>query len=243
MKATHSLLAACGLAIALAQTAGAANVLMINFSSASGNDMNATDATTLGVDLYQNVRTNATNSAGTTAAISLDGVTGSVTYADYYQQNQLAQLGQPYATLVGPNQIGSTGLSVDITLNLATWKVNNSATSYRVTVFYAGRSADSQTLMTDDTPDVFLTGGLVNTSDTVTVTGNGGEGFTGLWRGIGESQTFTSDTLDIEMNYLGGTSVAFQAGISAIKIEAIPEPSTWLACSLGGLLLLRRRRD
>ncbi len=217
----------------------AANVLLINFSSAAGNDMDATAAAALGADAHVNVRTGSTNAAGTTATIGLDGVTGSVIYADYYQAGQLANLGQPFATLLGPNPIGSTGLSVDITLSLGTWMENNDFTAYSITVYYAGRSENSETLMTDGDPDVHFTGGI---SDTVTVTGHGNPANPTFWSGIGQTHTFSATTLDIDMDYLGGTSAAFQAGIAAIKIEGIPEPATALMGAFGALALLRRRR-
>lgn len=227
----------------------AAQVLMINFSSASGNDMNATNATALGVDVYQNVRTGTWSSSGVsqTATISLDSVTGSVNWADYYQANQLSALGQPYATFVGARLIASgTGagqnLSVLINLDLDSWMTTGDYTSYKVTLYYAGRSAAAETLMTDGDADVHFDDGTTTADDTMTVALHGSGSYPAFFGGIGEVHEFSGSDLEITMDYLGGTSSGYQAGISAIKIEAVPEPSAALLGGLGVLALLRRRR-
>lgn len=206
---------------------------MINFSSVAGNDMVASDAAALGVSAFQNVRTGSTT-AGATVAISLDSVTGGVSYADYYQRDQKGLLGQPYATFVGAKKITDSGIvalagsnsSAYITLNLGAWMTAGGWTRYKVTVYYAGRSAAAEDLMTDATPDVSFFDGVTTTPDIMTVDHRGSAQFAG----IGEPHLFTSDTLTINMNYLGGTSEPFQAGICAIKIEdgTNPDPDTLL---------------
>jgi autotransporter-associated beta strand protein len=204
------------------------NLLMVNFSSTGSNDLIAADATALGVDAYQNVRTGTTGN-GTTAAISLDGVTGGVSYADYYQANQKTALGQPYATLVGAKLItagtgSGSNRSVSIALDLSDWMTAGDYTSYQVTVYYAGRSAAVETLMTDATADVHFSDGTLTPDDTVTVVKRGSGTYAAYWGGIGASHEFTGSNLTINMDYLGGTSSGFQAGISAIRIQGFPVP-------------------
>ncbi|WP_193210664.1 PEP-CTERM sorting domain-containing protein [Luteolibacter marinus] len=224
----------------------AAQVLVVNFSSASGNDMSAADATALGADLFQNVRTGSTTT-GTTATISLAAVTGGISYADYYQQNQNLALGQPYATLVGAKLITSgtgagSNLSVNIDLDLGAWLTAGDYSGYKVTVYYAGRSAGAETLMTDSTADVHFDDGTLTPDDTVTLSHHGASPNTAFWAGIGHEHQFTGTNLNIQMDYLGGTSSGFQAGISAIRIESVPEPSVALLGAIGILGLIRRRR-
>lgn len=215
----------------------AAHVLLINFSTAQGsNDITEPQAEALGADAYVNVLT--AGPQRPTAAISLEGVTGGVTYSDWYQQSQFANLGQPFATLVGGDEIGNTGLSVDITLDLGTWMTDNGFTSYSVTVYYAGRSEVSELRMTDGTPDVRFTGGI---TDTVTVTTRGTT-LTEYWGGNGANHTFTSTTLGIQMDYLSGIDGNEQAGIAAIRIQGVPEPTAPLLGAMGALTLLGRRR-
>jgi hypothetical protein len=213
-------------------SASAANILLVNFSSSTGNDMVEADATALGVDVYQNVRTNVFNTGGVTASIDLDSVTGGVSYNDYYQANQKAALGQPYATFVGSRLITSgTGagsdLSVNIDLDLSSWLTAGDFSSYKVTVYYAGRSDGSQAL----TPD-----------DVVTVTAQGADPYPAFWAGTGAELEFTGNNLNIQMDYLGGTTSGFQAGISAVKIEGVPEPTVAMLGAIGMLALIRRRR-
>lgn len=215
----------------------AAEVIMVNFSNSAGNDMLPADGKALGVEVYQNVTTGST-STGTTAAINLDSVTGGVSYADYYQSNQKANLLQPNATFVGAKQITNSGItavagtnsSVYVTLNLGPWMAAGGWTRYKVTVYYAGRSAAAETLMTDGTPDVTFFDGVNSTTDTMTVYKHGTGTNAALFAGIGAPHLFTSNTLTINMRYLGGTSTDYQAGIAAIKIEdgTNPNPQTLL---------------
>jgi hypothetical protein len=239
-------LLAAAFCAATALSASGAQVLMVNFSSTGTNDMIAADATALGVDAYQNVRTGTTGT-GVTATISLDGVTGGVSYADYYQANQKTALGQPYATFVGTKLIttgtgSGANLSVRIALNLSTWITTGDYDSYKVTVYYAGRDAGSQTLMTDATADVSLTDGATTADDTVTVLLNGASPNTAFWGGKGATHEFTGTNLTIDMDYLGSQAIGYRAGIAAVKIEGVPEPTAALLGSLGLLSLLRRRR-
>ncbi|MGC4014903.1 MAG: hypothetical protein QM755_10375 [Luteolibacter sp.] len=160
--------AAFAVVLGCASAASAATTLMVNFSSVAGNDITSGQATTLGLDLYQNVRTNVTLAAGTTTSISLDGITGSVTYADFFQQNQLTALGQPYATLLGGAQIGSTGNEAVVSLSgINAWMTANNFTSYQVVVYYAGRSAASENLASTSQAVSFVTTSST-TYDTIT---------------------------------------------------------------------------
>ncbi|MBN8459064.1 MAG: PEP-CTERM sorting domain-containing protein [Verrucomicrobia bacterium] len=242
----HKTLLTTAFCAATVLSASGAQILMVNFSSATGNDMIAADATALGVDAYQNVRTGSTTT-GVTATISLDGVTGGVSYADYYQANQKTQLGQPYATLVGAKLItagtgSGSNLSVSIALDLGTWMMTGDYDSYKVTVYYAGRSAGSETLMTDLDTDVHFSDGTLTPDDSVTVVKRGSGTYAAYWGGTGVTHEFAGSNLTIKMDYLGGTSTGFQAGISAVKIEGVPEPAAVMLGGLGLLTLFRRRR-
>ncbi|BCU75758.1 hypothetical protein [Luteolibacter sp. LG18] len=223
-------------AFALLPASGATS-LLINFSSASGNDMTIGQANTLGADALQNVRTGTTNAAGTTATISLDGVTGSATYADYFQASQLANLGQPYATFIGGAQIGSTGNEAAVSISgLNAWMTANNFTGYQVTLYYAGRSLASENLASTSQAVTFVTSSGTS-YDTVSVLAHGTPSNTTFWSGTGAVQNFNSDTLSISVKYLSQ-----QSGLAAIKITGVPEPSAALLGGLGALALLRRRR-
>lgn len=221
----------------LASPAFAAQTLLINFSNTGTNDITAGEATGLGADLYTNVLTGGGNSP---ASISLDGVTGSVTYADYYQQYQKAELGQPYATLVGAKQIGATGDQVLIALDLGTWMAEEGYSSYTVKLYYAGRGSDSETELTTGTKEVHFSDGVVNMDDTITVNGHGSTRPT-FWSGNGETLSFSGDELNIDMDHLVATGNV-GAGISAIEIVGVPEPSSTALLGLGGIALILRRK-
>lgn len=220
-----------------ATVASAATTLMVHFGSVAGNDLTAGQATTLGLDLYQNVRTGTTNAAGTTATISLDGITGSVTYADYWQSTQLTNLGQPYATAIGGRQIGATGNAATVSLSgLDTWMTANNFTSYQITLYYAGQTLASENLASTSQAVSFLSNATTS-YDTITV-GAHGTSNTAFWSGTGTTQTFTGDTLAISMKYINNQP----HGLTAIKIVGVPEPSAAVLGGLGLLALLRRRR-
>ncbi len=213
-------IARLSLALAACLPLHAAPSLLINFSSADTNDLTPAEAAATGADAYTNVRTGSVNPAGATAAISLDGVTGSVVYPDYFQQNQKSHLGQPYATLIGAARIGSSGNSVTLSLDLSQWLAANGFSSYQVTLYYAGRSASSEALMTDSTPDVFFN---ETKSDIVFVTGRHSSGY---WKGNGQTHAFTGSDLAIRMNYLGEKQ---EAGVCAVRIDGVAQPhGLWL---------------
>lgn len=217
----------------------AAATLMVNFSSVASNDITSVQATTLGLDFanVQNVRTGTGAAGGTTASISLGGITGSVVYADYWQSSMLTNLGQPYATVVGGRQIGATGNQAVISLTgFSAWMTANSYTGYQVLVYYAGQTLGSENLAT--TPNtVSFTTGSGTVSDVIAV-GAHGTSSAIQWSGTGTLQSFTDDTLTITSKYIDNQP----HGIAAIRIIGVPEPSAALLGGIGLLCLGRRRR-
>lgn len=218
-------------------SAVAATTLMFKFSSEAANDLTPAQATTLGLDAYQNIDC---NPAGT-FALSLDGITGSATCADYWQNGHLTALGQPYSSVIGGRQIGATGNQAVISLSgLNGWMATNSFSSYQVQVYYAGSSTTSENLVSTANVVSFINGSGT-TFDTITIVPDGGTPSTSRWSGTGTVQTFTADTLTIDANYINDQA----HGIAAIKIVGLtsaPEPSTAMLGGLGLLGLLRRRR-
>lgn len=224
----------------MASPAFAAQVLLINFSSAAGNDITSPEATTLGAEAFVNVRTNAT--------FGLDGVTGSVASGDYFQQHQKAELGQPYATLLGGKKIGGSDFQATISLNLASWMATESYTGYEITIFYAGRSLFAEGLMTDSVSrKVHLSDGTNIADDYVTtVVKRGGVDRPEFWGGTGDVLTgFEGSNLTINMDLISvpeNTNFNETAGIAAVMIKGVPEPSSAALLGLGGIALILRRR-
>ncbi|MGC4013486.1 MAG: hypothetical protein QM755_03050 [Luteolibacter sp.] len=213
----------CAVLCAASAASASATHVLIKFSSKPDNDISSTSATALGADSYVNVTTGSTTT-GSTAAISVSSITGGISYADYYQQNQLSSLGQPFSTLVGAKLItAGTGtgenLSASIALDLSAYVAAGSYSGYKVTVYYAGRSASAETIMTDSTPDVTFNDGTTTATDVVTVTKHGTGSQAAYFGGNGTTHFFTGGNLTIKMNYLGS---GVQAGISAIMIEGVP---------------------
>lgn len=218
-------IAACS-ALCIASSATAATSLMFNYSQQTGN--NIPTAGDVGADALVNVTGNAGTQTGT-----LDGVSYSMTHGDYWQQNYNTNLADPYVAVLEQN--------VTVTFNgLSAWLAANNATSYNVTVYYSGDRDSSRAVYLDEN------GGLNGTPDTVSVGGQGDNltfdsaavlnGGT-WWAAYGSEHNFTSDQLVIT-----NTSTADYGGISAIRIEAIPEPSSAALIGLGGLALIMRRR-
>lgn len=199
---------------------------MFNYSQASGN--NIPSAGDVGVEALVNVTGNAGTQTG-----SLDGVGYSMVHGDYWQQNYNTNLADPYVAVLEQN--------VTVTLTgLSAWLAANSATSYNVTVYYSGDRDSSRAVYLDENS------GLNGTPDTVSIGGQGdyltfdsGAVLNGgtWWAAYGEAKNFTSDELVIT-----NTSTADYGGISAIKIEAIPEPSSAALLGLGGVALILRRK-
>lgn len=229
-------------------SASAATTWMINFSSATGNDITSGQATALGLEpgTYQNVRTSASGANGGTGintTISLAEIGGTATWQSWYQLNQLTNLGQPYATFIGGGyQIGSTGQQVIVNLTgLDSWMAANNFTSYEVILHYAGRSDVSKSLVTTDNIVSFTTSaGTIY--DDITVTGQG-TGSPALWKGVGTTQTFNTAQLGISVGYIaGGNDTDRAAGLAAIQIIGVPEPGLAMLGCLSLTGLLRRRR-
>lgn len=219
---------------------GATSVL-INFSSAPGNDINAPVA---GVDLANilNVRTNSTSYNTAVAIGPIQDITGTAFHSDYFQQSQNAYLGQPYATLIGayPWAQGATD-QVVISLDLGDWLANGSYSFYEVTVYVAGRDANTWDLVTapEFSEGFKFTDGVITeygslTSDVVHTD-------SGYWGAYTQAIELNGSDFTFSMAALGNN---IQTGVAAIKItgiSAIPEPSTALLGGLAALALLRRR--
>lgn len=210
--------------------ASAAATLLINMSDTASNNIIST--TYLNEDLYTNV-----NDSAVGTAVSIDGVTGTVRTVDYWQQNQLATLGQPFGSVFGGSGTlsGTTGKDVQITLNLGSWMTANSFTSYTVTVFYGGSDVDNRNAM------LAASGTTINgATDTITL--KQFESSNGRWSGTGSSFLLSDSSLSIEKSALATTNNQHQGGIAAVMIHGVPEPSAALLGSLGVLAQLRRRR-
>ncbi len=261
MKHSKKTILAALFALTLPASA-ASTVYLINFSSGTGNDItnlttnaisNAGDIGVTDLANVVNVRTG-TTSATASATINLAGISGTVKYGDYYQANQLGDLGQPYATVLGPQAISTATsfyggrLTVALDLNLSDWMAANHFTSYEVTVYYAGRHQESSGLMDgNDSLTRFVYNGDQVSPDEIQV------GYTsdaGRWSGHGQTHVFDAGQLHFEMDYYGPfaagnpiTSMNNIGGVAAVKLVGIiPEPSAALLGAFGLLALARRRR-
>jgi hypothetical protein len=213
--------AAASLLLPASASAATIKTLLFNYTRNASNNMDASDATALGVDAYVNVEE--TVGGLQTSSGTLDGVGYSMTHGDYYQFNYLTNLGQPYSAVLEDN------VTVSLT-NLDAWLAANGAPRYEVTVYYAGQ----EDYAGYDAANSVTVGGI---SETLTLTQDiAGDG-TGFWSAIGETYLFTSDTLTIT-----DTATTFRSGISAIQITTVPEPSSTALLGLGGLALILRRR-
>ncbi len=190
---------------------------MFNYSQQSGNNIGAPGD--VGVEALVNVTGNAGTQTG-----SLDGVGYSMTHGDYWQQG-FGGLGDPYIAVLENN----VTIAFD---SLDGWLLSNSATAYEVTVYYSGNPNNGGQAAYIGTPSSVSIGG---NTETITVVTDGGG--TERWSGLGATHTFSSDTLTIT-----DTATAYQAGISAIRIVAVPEPSSAALLGLGGVSLMLRRR-
>jgi len=213
--------AAASLLLPASASAATIKTVLFNYARNASNNMDAIDATALGVDAYVNVEE--TVPGPQTSSGTLDGVGYSMTHGDYYQFNFLTQLGQPYSAALEDN------VTVSLT-NLDAWLAANGAPRYEVTVYYAGQ----EDYAGYDAANSVTVGGI---SETITLTQDiAGDG-TGFWSAIGATYLFTSDTLTIT-----DTATTFKSGISAIQITTVPEPSSTALLGLGGLALILRRR-
>ena len=215
--------AAASLLLPASASAATIKTLLFNYTQRASNNMDATDATALGVDQYVNVEGSGSIQGDPPQTGTLDGVGYSMTHGDYYQFNYLTNLGQPYSAHLEDN------VTVSLT-NLDAWLAANGAPRYEVTVYYAGQ----EDYAGYDAANSVTVGGI---SETLTLTQDiAGDG-TGFWSAIGETYLFTSDTLTFTDN----TNLAI-GGISAIQITTVPEPSSTALLGLGGLALILRRR-
>ena len=214
--------AAASLLLPASASAATIKTLLFNYTQRDSNNMDASDATALGVDSYVNVEGSGSIQGDPPQTGTLDGVGYSMTHGDYYQFNYLTNLGQPYSAHLEDN------VTVSLT-NLDAWLAANGAPRYEVTVYYAGNSdfagwnaANSVTV-----------GGI---SETITLDHNGSSNPV-FWAANGATYQFTSDTLTFTDN----TNLDI-GGISAIQITTVPEPSSTALLGLGGLALILRRR-
>ncbi len=252
-----------GLTSAALLTAGAqASIVFINFmtnqgAGANANAMDQAQATALGANTFANVDVQGTGGTQPRTWTNVDGVSGSVRYADWWQDQMKSNLydggSRPEQGFTGgvvaingthagtnPNGNAST-----VTLDLASF-INNEVISrglgqYQIQIFYAGRTAAGRTALTDaDNSIIGIDNGSSITSDhaqsnllvvdTDTLS---------LWSGLGGVYNFSTTDTDLTINVasVGGTT---QSGIAGILI--IPEPTSALFALLGGLVFLRRRR-
>jgi hypothetical protein len=213
--------AAASLLLPASASAATIKTLLFNYTRNASNNMDAIDATALGVDAYVNVEE--TVPGPQTSSGTLDGVGYSMTHGDYYQFNFLTQLGQPYSAALEDN------VTVSLT-NLDAWLAANGAPRYEVTVYYAGSTNFAGYVAADSV----TVGGI---SETFTLDHNGSTD-SNFWAANGATYLFTSDTLTIT-----DTSTDLNVGgISAIQITTVPEPSSTALLGLGGLALILRRR-
>lgn len=217
---THTIILTASLALLSAGSSSAASSLLFNYSQQTGNNI-ATPGE-VGVEALVNV-----TGGGGTQTGTLDGVNYSMAHGDYWQQNFLTNLGQPYAAVLENN----VTVSFD---GLSAWLAAEGATAYEVTVFYAGDSSQAAYI---GSPSSVLVGG---SSETITLTGNGSSN-ANFWSGDGATHTMTADSFTIT-----DTATAYKAGISSIQISAVPaavpEPSSAALLGLGGVTLILRRR-
>ena len=215
--------AAASLLLPASASAATIKTLLFNYTRNASNNMDAIDATALGVDQYVNVEGSGSIQGDPPQTGTLDGVGYSMTHGDYYQFNFLTQLGQPYSAALEDN------VTVSLT-NLDAWLAANGAPRYEVTVYYAGSTNFAGYVAADSV----TVGGI---SETFTLDHNGSTD-SNFWAANGATYLFTSDTLTIT-----DTSTDLNVGgISAIQITTVPEPSSTALLGLGGLALILRRR-
>ena len=217
--------AAASLLLPASASAATIKTLLFNYTQRDSNNMDASDATALGVDSYLNISNEGDldhTGFGGTHVRSLDGVGITITHGDYYQAQFDTNLGQPYTAALEDN--------VTVTLtNLDAWLAANGAPRYEVTVYYAGQ----EDYAGYDAANSVTVGGI---SETITLDHNGSSNPV-FWAANGATYQFTSDTLTFTDN----TNLAI-GGISAIQITTVPEPSSTALLGLGGLALILRRR-
>ncbi len=173
--------------------AAAGEVLLFNYSQTSGN--NIPSASSVGADALVNVTGNAGTQSG-----NLNGVGYRMVHGDYWQDG-FAVLGHPYYAVLEEN--------VTVTLSgLSAWLATQGASSYEVTLHYAGANGQSAFI---GTPSKIRVGGEAETITLVKSVSN-----SDYWSGDGATHTFSSDTLTItdSMN-------SYKAGISSIRLEAV----------------------
>lgn len=145
---------------------------------------------------------------------------------------------------------GSDGIGVSVRLSgLSAWLASEGASAYRITLYHS-TDTGSATFRDFSLRDGSTVSSSILETITPTVGGNGswdgtsedpsGNSTVGT-RGITEfTGSYDQDVLTITGLSRSGSS---RGGLSAIVIEAIPEPSTAMLSFIGGLgILLRRRR-
>jgi hypothetical protein len=135
------------------------------------------------------------------------------------------------------------GVSVTIT-GLSAWLLEEGMTAYQIRA-YSSTDTDGATFHTIDIRDgVTLSGAILATiSPAVLGAGDFPTGSGGTWqpRGYGDSSTaLSADSITLTIPVNGGN---VRGTLAALKITAIPEPSTTLLGGLGLLGMLVSRRS
>ncbi|MFI4861320.1 MAG: PEP-CTERM sorting domain-containing protein [Phycisphaerales bacterium JB063] len=235
------------MAAAVVASAGsaAADTLAINFQgdAYSGEFGRAVSQTAFGVASDTWV-TDATHTAGAgdggTSGLTHSAVTFSWTFAnDWAQSGAFNTTGATGEDEVYFGYLDDGGDGADITITgLATWLAGTGDASYEVTLIMStGQGAGASLL---DTPLLVSDGG---SSLGTFVMGNlepGHSHATDGLQGYGTISGLTSDTLFVDGQVRAG---AARGAIAGIIVTSVPEPGSLALLGLGGLAVLRRRRD
>jgi hypothetical protein len=146
----------------------------------------------------------------------------------------------------GGSLVDGDGIGVSVTITgLSAWLTSEGMISYEIRA-YASSDADGATFRPVSVRGGISLGGTVLTTIVIPVLGDNEfptGGFDQNWdpRGFGDSiNTLTADSITLTIPTGNGSDI--RGSLAAVKITAIPEPSTVLLGGFGILGLLHRRR-